>query len=374
MWQVCQMAWVYPTNQWSHPHFNVVAASSKALDNVSDIGPNLAVGMEPTSACGREGGSEEPGGEPRYLQLFPLLTHKSTSPAIDPDLNTFIHEDLDEDMLMAYNSHTKEAVLHHPAPLNTFGLALNTEVNILICTTCKTGLIPTEWMGHLKANHFKAFKRLKQQFPTEFENIPTTIAGFALLSPEEAAQQLSGRPPVKGIKIQTVFLCPVVVDGSPCGGVAGTLSSFATHLSSKHKAAGINPPPDERTHHACDYQMIFARKHKRLFQIHTGFHWALEIGPYELFLTGVRVVTPNATQTEDIQNQELPSLLKVTHWNIFVGPFCHSPKDVVELVEFPSSHYAVLTVEEKKLCPLHEVSELWLNKIYNVWRVSSPSV
>ena len=309
----------------------------------------------------------------QVLPAVSLLTHKSTPPAIDPDLDAFIHEALDEDMLIAYNSHTK-AALHHPAPLNTFGLALNTEVNVLICTTCETGLIPTEWMGHLKANHSKAFKQLKQQCPTEFENMPTTIAGFALSSPQEAAQQLSGRPPVEGIKIQTGFLCPVVVDGSPCGGVAGTLSSFATHLSSKHTAADIKPSPDERTRHVCDYQTIFAGKHKRLFRIRTGFRQALEIGPYELFLTGVKVVTPGAAQTEDIQTRELPSLLRVTHWDVFVGPFRHSPKDVVELVEFPSSRHAIPTVEEKKLCLLHEVSKSWLNKIYDVWRVSSPSV
>ena len=274
---------------------------------------------------------------------------------------------------MAYDSNTREAALHHPAPLNTFGLALNTEVNVLICTACNTGLIPTEWMGHLKANHSTALKRLKQRFSTEFEKMPDTIAGFALASPEEAAQQISGRSPVEGIKIHAGFLCPVVVDGSPCGYVAGTLSSFATHLSNKHKTASIKPSPDERPRHACDYQTIFAGKHKRLFRIRTGLR-ALEVGPYELFLTGAKLVAPHATQTEDIQTRELPSLLRVTHWDVFVAPFRHSPTDVVGLVDFPSSRHIDLSVEEKKLCLLHHVSTSWFNKIYEVWKVSSPSV
>ena len=69
--QVRQKACVCPTDQWSHLHCNVVAACSKALDHVSDVDIDPAVGLEPTSACGREGGSKELGGSPSTSDCFP---------------------------------------------------------------------------------------------------------------------------------------------------------------------------------------------------------------------------------------------------------------------------------------------------------------
>ena len=349
----------------------MVAGSSRAdLDNASDVDVDPDVSTESAGACECDRGSGC--GNPYTSGHLSLLTYQRIFLAIDPDV-AFTHDDLDEDTAMVDGCHTTEATLVQPPLLEIFGLAVNTEVKVLTCTVCMTGLPPTEWLGHLRGNHSKALKRLKRQFSAEFESMDTVISELRLASTEEAARQPPGRAPVEGIEVRIGFLCPVVANGSVCGDVAGTLLSFNTHLS-KHKDANKKPSMKEREGCTCDYQTIFAGKHRKLFRVHTGRSRASPVGPYELFLRGVNSATPHAVQTEPIQTRELPSLLRVTHWDVFVGPFRSSPKDVVDLVNFPSYGDARGNVEEKKLCLLYHVSKSWLDKVYEVWKVSSPSV
>lgn len=262
--------------------------------------------------------------------------------------------------------------LEQPSPLDRFGLAVNMELRVLTCTVCLTGLAPGEWEGHLHEQHAGAFKTIKKNLPELYDNLAPSIAAFDLQNPDEVRNQRSGRAPVNGIQVHSGFYCPLLVNGSPCDKISGKESTFSTHLSRDHAGSKRKPDPRQRLQYTCDYQTIFLGSRRRYFRVLTGVAEGFTGGSYELFLRSFKSATPYAEQGNmEPETRDLPSLLRATHWDVFVGPFRKSPGDVVSLVDFPRSSDDSI---EKVLCCLHDVSIAWLAKVRSIWRVSSPSI
>lgn len=183
----------------------------------------------------------------------------------------------------------------------------------------------------------------------------------------------AGLAPVKGIKICTGYYCPVEVNGSPCRKVSGTPATFATHLSTSHTNASWKPPVNDREKYLCDYQTIFNREHRRHFLVFTGLSQGSNSALYEALLRQPKPPVVHAEQVDDLETRELSSLLKVTNWDAFVGPFRGNPAEVIGLIAFPS-HGTSNVEEEKVLCSLHCVSAAWGGKIREILKSSSQSV
>jgi len=265
-----------------------------------------------------------------------------------------------------------EAPLESPSPLDRFGLAVNMELGVLTCTDCLTGLAPDEWKGHMSNRHANAFKSIKRGFPALHEALEPAIDAYNLKDPDAVRNQRPGRAPVKGIRVNTGFYCPVLVDGSACNKVVGTESSFSTHLSRDHTGSEKKPNPCERKMYTCEYQTVFLGSHRRYFLVRTGVVEGSTIGAYELFLQNFKSAAPLAEQGGmELETRELPALLRGTHWDIFVGPFRKSPKDVISLVEFPRSSEDPL---EKLLHCLYDTCKAWFAKVYDIWKGSSGSI
>lgn len=264
--------------------------------------------------------------------------------------------------------------LIQPSPLDEFGLAVNEDVKVLICTICHIGIPPGDWKGHLEHKHWAAVQQVRKTSPEYYEELPVAITHLGLRDPLEARQRHAGLAPVEGIKVKTGYYCPVQVGGSPCHKVTGTPGSFTAHLSSDHKGASGKPVPADREKYACDYQTIFDGKHRRYFRVFTGLSQAPTTGPYRAFLQQFKSSAHHAAQADAVsKTHELSSLLRVTKWDVFVGPFRKSPADVVGLAAFPSFRGSQAQGLERVLCLLHDVTTAWSKKVHGFWTNSVPS-
>lgn len=300
----------------------------------------------------------------------PLLTLRC---ACSVELGNFYGSTGTGDAATLNDTLSPEASLEQPHPLDRFGLAVNVKERVLTCTLCRTGLAPNEWKGHLTDQHKDALKSVKRNFRTAWDDLEAAVAKFNLGDPDEVRIQRPGRSPIKGIDIRSGYRCPVNVNGTQCPKVAGTTGSFATHLSTSHRGSAERPSQSLFKEHACNYQTVFRTSHIHYFQVRTGVTDGPTAGPYEVFLNDFKSATPRAAQTGDLETRDLPSLLRVTHWDVFVEPFRGSPGDVVNLVVFPLYEGGGGQLEAL-LCRLHAVSKRWLGKVYEVWRDSSPSI
>ena len=340
-------------NYFYDPFLSYTTADLNIHEDVVTVPP---LGQEDHHPLG-ETSDQDDGGESDFtdmIHLQPWEDGENEGTAVDP-------------------SPGLEESLVQPTPLDHFGLAVNIGLGVLTCTICCTGLVSEEWTGHMLNKHKPAFTNSKKHFPTEFGEVKDILAKFNFGNPVEVRLQKSGQAPVKGIKVHTGFYCPVMVGGSTCRAVMGTMSTFANHLSKAHKNAAGKPDPNQRSFYSCNYQTIFEGKYKQYFMVQAGLTEEPTMGPYEMFIKTYKPTLPYAAQNVEPETRDLPSLLRVTHWDVFVGPFRKSPKDVVSLVNFPS-HQGSLSSEEQLLCSLHSVSKAWFKKIYEIWKGSSPSI
>ena len=322
-----------------------------------DIGLSPMFGEEP-SQSGRAS-SQDSRGEGEFLDTIPptLLS----CPVFNQEQSPSSGENT-----------VSDTVLVQPSPLDHFGLAINVDIRVLTCTICCIGLVSNQWIGHMENKHKLAFVNSKKKYPTEYTQVQDTLAQFDLGDPLQVKCRRPGQAPVRGIEIRSGYCCPVPVNGTPCQHVTGTEASFTTHISTKHKGVATRSSLGDVKLYACDYQTIFEGSNRQYFLVQTGVALGPTVGPYEIFLSQNKSTIPHASQGGvELETHDLPSLLRVTHWDVFVGPFRKSPKDVVGLVDFPSHQDSP---EENLLCLLHNVSKAWLKKVYTIWESSSPSV
>jgi hypothetical protein len=266
-------------------------------------------------------------------------------------------------------------ILIRPPPLDQFGLAFNKDVGVLVCTTCRIGLHPNEWHGHMEATHKIAFNQLRKAFNAEYHLLLGAIEGLHPGDPLTVRDQMAGLAPVEGIRVRQGFYCPVQIDdGSMCDWVVGTMGTLNTHLSTVHKDVSGKPPASERQRYTCDYQTIFDGKHKRYFRVSTGCSRGSTGGTYEAFLQRFKSSARHAAQTDELDTRGRPSMLRVTNWDIFVSPHRNNPIEVVGLVAFPTFRKSKGNDFEKVLCSLEHVSAAWGRKVFAFWQGSTPPI
>jgi Orsellinic acid/F9775 biosynthesis cluster protein D len=264
--------------------------------------------------------------------------------------------------------------LLQPYPLEEFGLAFNLEVKVLVCTGCETGILPNEWKGHLHAQHRAAYQNLCNTFSKEvFGAVEQAITSFAPTDADTAKMRPGALPPVFGIKVESGYYCPVIVDGSPCHKAAGTLKTLQNHFSASHKGSQDIPKPKDRAKYACDYQSIFRGVHRRFFRVIAGGSKDPELADYNALISETGPADFGTTYVDEPELRDQTSLLKVTMWDEFVGPFRKDPENVVNLVALPSWD-STATEEEKALCGLYRVCLAWLQKVKDLWRPASSHV
>lgn len=266
---------------------------------------------------------------------------------------------------------------HQPSPLQQWGLAINKDLGILICLTCKYALIPESKKIHV---HLKNKHKMKQMdHPTLQEDLQNCLDPFEFTPVKEARNQPWDQAPIPGITVQGGFYCPFKLpDGSHCTYVAGRESTLKQHFKMHHRGSDI-PKRSALKQYSCDIQTVFIAGDRKYFRVQTGLADMKDMNPYTVFVEAVGPTLPSYTEPEIAKDAELPSFLRRTGWHVFMAPHRKNPKDVVALLQYPTASKAskkrhVPSEEERMeeiLRVLSTVSESWIKEVHEYWYKAS---
>ena len=270
------------------------------------------------------------------------------------------------------------------SPLNELSLRVNRELGILICLTCRHALDPNpkSVINHFNANHCAKGETIEKVHPGVSAALRDALDGIPFALPKEVRNQPHHRAPISGIQVRRGFYCPMAgSSGKQCLYTAGATSTVETHIKTKHQGDRSRPRVDDLEGYPCDYQTLFTGNLRQYFQVRTGLtgleaHPDGHNNPYSAFMKQTNTTSSSDFHPEPIKDDELPSLLRATRWNVFVELYRKNPGDVVALVRYPSARVppgmdAEEHVFERLLSKLPDVSEEWMDTVYRDWRKSS---
>lgn len=262
------------------------------------------------------------------------------------------------------------------ALLLEWGLAVDHELRVLVCWSCGNAIksSPKEVLRHLESKHSKKGKTILGQHPSLGQQLEAALGDYPFRPPDEVKFQPTDRAPVKGITVHRGFYCPVLSeDGSPCCVTYREPASLYEHVKKKHECNSNRPKQNELLGFSCDCQTIFNSNHRRYFRVKTEPKGPPEDSrnPYTAFVQEEQRMMPGGF-LEAIKPEELPSLLRVTQWHMFVGDHRENPKDVVDLIQHPArSSGSEGSSEDQMLSKLPRISEAWLADVGGYWKESS---
>jgi hypothetical protein len=261
-----------------------------------------------------------------------------------------------------------------------WGIALDAELKILVCFSCKQGIKsePEKIVCHLQALHSKKGQPIKTKHPNLLSDLEHHLRGFHFARPSSVRHQPAGRAPIPGVEIYGGYYCPATLeDGTKCSRAYPEVSTLYEHVKKAHEA-GNRRNKTELEKYPCDCQTIFRGNARRYFRVKTGL-LGLEDGPensvnpYSVFVgDGSNETNSDPKVIEKLRNEELPSLLRATQWHVFLG---ERRKGVVEFIDHPDRYpKGSASPEEKVLAMLPDVCDAWLTKIGYYWRGSTESM
>ena len=86
------------------------------------------------------------------------------------------------------------------------------------------------------------------------------------------------------------------------------------------------------------------------------------VDPYLVFLQCSNTKPSFLHTPEAITLEELPSLLRATRWDIFIGSYGENPKDMIDLICYSKAGRDNSELEAV-LCKLPHISECWVDVV-----------
>jgi hypothetical protein len=266
------------------------------------------------------------------------------------------------------------------SPLDKLDLKVDPGLKILICLTCRHALDPTPKavIKHFDEKHRSRGKKLDKLYPGLSARLTKALECIDFAPPIKVRSPLHDQAPISGIQVSRGFYCPLTGMGrKPCLYISGAISTMHTHIKSKHQGDIPRPSVKDLEGCPCDYQTLFKGPLKKYFRVRTGLtgleaHPDGSRNPYSVFMRQPNTASPDI-RPEPIKDDELPSLLRATRWNVFLEPYRKRPSDVVALVQFPTARVYRMTGSEveKALSRLPDVTEVWMDTTYKHWKDST---
>jgi hypothetical protein len=257
------------------------------------------------------------------------------------------------------------------ALLWTLGLSVDKEVRVLVCRTCLQGVYPysSTIVNHAQ-NHAPKGHRILSKRPTLFSELKKVLEEFQLAKAASVRFQPPNRAPIPGIEVHTGYYCSVLLeDGTKCLRAYRKTGSLYQHLKDTHRTAADRPRKADLSDYDCKCQTIFSGNLKRYFKVITGLSGLEQaVNPYSVFVQSASDEIPSSSKVlEQLKTRELPSLLRITKWHLFVDGYREDPKDIVHLIRHPASSASTPREQdcevERVLAKLPDIADAWMAKI-----------
>jgi len=270
------------------------------------------------------------------------------------------------------------------SPLDELSLRVNRELGILIRLTCRHALDPNpkSVTNHFNANHCAKGETIEKVHPGLSTALCDALNGISFALPREVRNQPHHRAPISGIQVWRGFYCPMTdSSGKQCLYTAGATSTVETHIKTKHQGDRSRPHVNDLEGYPCDYQTLFTGNLRQYFQVRPGLtgleaHLDGYNNPYSVFTKQKSTASSSDFHPQPIKDDELSSPLRATRWNVFVEPYRNNPRDVVDLIRYPTARIPPWLASEehtfeKVLSKLPDLSEEWVDTVFWVWKTSS---
>ena len=272
----------------------------------------------------------------------------------------------------SYNEKTGGLPEEAAALLWTLGLSVDKKVRVLVCRTCWQGVCPhpstiiNHVQGHAPRGH-----RILSKRPTLFSELRKILEELQLAEAARVRFQPPDRAPIPGIEVHTGYYCPVVLeDGTKCRRAYRKTDSLYQHLKDTHRTAAVRPKKADLSHYDCNCQTIFLGNLIRYFKVITGLSGLEQaVNPYSVFVQSASDEIPSSSTVleGELKTRELPSLLRITKWHLFVNGYREDPKDIVHLISHPASSASTPREQdcevEQVLAKLPDIADAWMAKI-----------
>ena len=247
---------------------------------------------------------------------------------------------------------------------------MNTELGILICQPCQRGINSSAEgvLKHLEKYHCQRGKTIQKACPTLKSSFEEVLECYEFSDPSAIKEQLPDRPAIPGIQVFQGYFCPVEMDkGVQCLRAFRVVGSLYEHVKKHHSSLVQRPKQSELGHYTCECQTIYSNPVK-YFRVRAGSLLGSKsrvessVNPYSVFLQCGNTKPSFPHTPEAITLEELPSLLRATRWDIFIGDHRENPKDVVDLICYPKADKNNSELEAV-LCKLPHISECWVDVV-----------
>ena len=248
---------------------------------------------------------------------------------------------------------------------------------ILICTACERAVLPTlvSALKHYKKEHCDTGETVEGLFPGLTDRLKLALEGHSFADPKVVRFQLPNQAPISGIKVHNGFSCPMKSElkEEQCWYVGGESGTIDTHIKNEHRGQNGRPAAKDLKDHTCSYQTLFNADLRHYFQVRTGLadadsHMSGSLNAYSAFVRQMGSMPSPAPPPEPVRDNELPSLLRATSWNVFLEPYRTKPKDVVALIRYPTPGLVgvpEVDVEvERVLRELPDLATTWMKKVH----------
>jgi hypothetical protein len=218
-------------------------------------------------------------------------------------------------------------------------------------------------LNHLEKYHCRRGRTIRKTYPTLEAGFDRELRCLELAEPDIAKDQPPNRPAIAGLQVFPGYSCPVKKEGILCLRTFRKVGTLYEHVRKEHHGVSRQFPKSRLSQCHCECQTIY-RRPIQYFKVKTGLLPGGQASPYSVFLQGHNTDIPSFPHTpEPIRMEELPSLLRATRWDIFVGPYRNSPKDVVDLIRHPTRASKGEVGVEDTLCKLPFISECWIDMV-----------
>lgn len=245
---------------------------------------------------------------------------------------------------------------------------MNTELKILVCRPCQRSINSSAKgvLRHLEKYHCQRGKTIQKACPTLKSSLEEELKCHEFSDPSAIKEQLPGRPAIPEIQVFQGYFCPVEVDeGVQCSRTFRVARSLYEHVIKHHSSLAQRPKLSELENYTCECQTICSNP-VWYFMVRAGSllgssnRVESSVNPYSVFLHGGNTKPSFPHAPEEITLEELPSLLRATRWDIFIGSHRENPRDVVDLICYPKADESNSELEAV-LCKLPHISECWVD-------------
>lgn len=247
---------------------------------------------------------------------------------------------------------------------------MNTELKILICRPCQRGINSSAGgvLKHLEKYHSQRGKTIQKAHPTLKSSFVEELKHYEFSDPSAVRTQPPDRPAIPEIKVFHGYFCPVEINrGVQCLRAFRAVSSLYEHVKNRHPSLVQRPKLSELEHYTCECQTIYSNP-VQYFRVRVGSLLGSNnrveslVNPYSVFLQCGNTKPSFPHTPEKISLEELPSLLRATRWDIFIGSHRENPKDVADLIRYPKVDRNNSELEAI-LCKLPHISECWVDTV-----------